>query len=127
MESLKKSLQTIGISNREADVYISLLQKEELTAPEIAKISSVSLSKIYEVLQNLVKKEMCNEKYKDGVKVFSAIEPKIALENILSTFETELNNKRLMAQEFEKSLTLIYNNKEFKEQPLDYIEVMTSI
>ncbi|MCX6163205.1 MAG: hypothetical protein NTV87_17935 [Ignavibacteriae bacterium] len=127
MESLKNRLQTLGISGREAEVYIALLHKEELTAPEIAKISTVSLSKVYEVLQNLVKKSMCNENYKDGLKVFSAIEPKIALENILSVYETDLKNKKLSAQGLEKSLTSIYENKEYKEHPLDFIEIISDI
>ena len=35
-------LQEIGLSKREAEVYLALLQKNEFTAPEIAKISTIT-------------------------------------------------------------------------------------
>jgi sugar-specific transcriptional regulator TrmB len=127
VDYLIDGLKSIGITGREAEVYLALLHKKELTAPEIAKISTVSLNKIYEVLQNLVKKNMCNEYFKDGLKVFSSIEPKIALENILSTFEYELSKKRLLVKEFEDRLMSLYKNHGNNEEPLDYIEVISDL
>ncbi len=54
MDDFKIGLQKIGIIGREAEVYISLLQKKVLTVAEISKISTVSLNKIHEVFQNLL-------------------------------------------------------------------------
>ncbi len=70
MNDLIEKLQKLGLSKRESEIYIALLKKKEFTAPEIGKITSVSRNKSYEILQSLVKKNLCTEKYKNGTKVF---------------------------------------------------------
>jgi len=125
MDEIIEELKKYGVSKREAEVYVALLQKSELTAPEVAKITSVTRTKCYEILQNLVKKKMCNENFKNGTKTFSSIEPKIALQNILSVQEIELNRKKEAARNFGETLTKIFNDKEKIDSPLDYIEVIS--
>jgi sugar-specific transcriptional regulator TrmB len=125
MDEIIEELKKYGVSKREAEVYVALLQKSELTAPEVAKITSVTRTKCYEILQNLVKKKMCNENFKNGSKTFSSIEPKIALQNILSVQEIELNRKKEAARNFGETLTKIFNDKEKIDSPLDYIEVIS--
>lgn len=127
MVEIINKLQSLGVSGREAEVYIALLQKNELIAPEIAKITTVSRTKIYEILQNLVKKGLCNEKYKDGIKVFSCIEPSIALQNILHADEEELTRKRKIADDFQGELMKLFEQKVNLTDPLDYIEVISDI
>ncbi len=124
LEEIIEEIKKFGISKREAEVYVALLQKKELTAPEVAKITSVARTKCYEILQNLVKKKICNENYKNGNKIFSSVEPKIALQNILAVQEIELNRKKEAARSFGETLTKLYNEKEKFDSPLDYIEVM---
>jgi HTH-type transcriptional regulator, sugar sensing transcriptional regulator len=125
MEDIILELMKFGISKREAEVYVALLQKKELTAPEIAKITSVARTKSYEILQNLVKKKMCNENFRNGTKLFSSIEPKIALQNVLAVHENELNKKREMVLNLGETLTKLFNEKEKFDSPLDYIEVIS--
>jgi len=125
MEEIIEELKKYGISNREAEVYVALLQKRELTAPEVAKITSVTRTKCYEILQNLVKKKMCNENFKNGNKIFSSVDPKIALQNIISIQELELNKKKEAARNFGEKLTKLYNEKEKYDSPLDFIEVIS--
>ncbi len=126
MEEIIEELKNYGVSKREAEVYVALLQKSELTAPEVAKITSVSRTKCYEVLQNLVKKKLCNENFKNGNKIFSSVEPHIGLQNILSVQENELNRKKEAARNFGDTLTKIFNKKEKFDSPLDYIEVISN-
>lgn len=125
MNEIIDKLKNYGIPKREAEVYVALLQKRELTAPEVAKITSVTRTKCYEILQNLVKKKMCNENFKNGNKIFSSVEPKIALQNILSVQEIELNRKKEEARNFGEMLTKIFNEKEKFDSPLDYIEIIS--
>ncbi|RMD45562.1 TrmB family transcriptional regulator, partial [Candidatus Pacearchaeota archaeon] len=49
-------LKEIGLTNGETKVYLSLIKIGESTVGPIAKKSGVSLSKIYEILNNLIKK-----------------------------------------------------------------------
>jgi HTH-type transcriptional regulator, sugar sensing transcriptional regulator len=120
MELLEK-LQYLNIPRREGEIYLALLQKKEFTASEISKITSVSRTKSYEILQNLVKKGLCNESFRNGIKVFSCIDPKIVMENILVEYE----KKKKVADELRMTLNALYKKNEKIESPLDYIEVLT--
>ena len=113
----------LDIPRRESEVYLALLQKKEFTAPEIAKITTVSRTKAYEVLQNLVKKGLCNESYRNGTKVFKAINPKIVLNNLALEYE----KKKKTLEDLNKSLEVIYKNTKAFNDPLEYIEVLTEI
>ena len=127
MKDKISKLQELGLSKREAEIYLALLTKKELTAPEIAKITSVSRTKCYDMLQNLAKHNVCNVSNKNGMKVYSAIEPTIALQNLLNVFEEDLNKKKFFAEKIGNELKEIYGaNKKIKE-PVDYIEVITDI
>lgn len=123
MNDLIDKLQLLEIPRREAEVYLALLQKKEFTAPEISKITSVSRTKSYEILQNLVKKGLSNENYRNGTKVFSAIDPKIVLKSILFDYE----EKKRVIDQLNKSLSEMYKEKENDSYPLDYIEVLTDV
>ncbi len=75
-------LQEAGLTKREAQVYLALLQKKEFVASEISSIVPVGRTKIYEIIPTLLSKGLCSESLKNGKKVFRAVEPKIALQNI---------------------------------------------
>ena len=119
--SMIEKLQVLGIPKREAEIYMALLQKKEFSAGEISKITSISRNKSYEILQNLVKKGLCTENYRNGIKVFSSIKPSIVMGNIISDFE----KKEEVANELEKDLTEIFEKNGMSESPVDYIEVLT--
>ena len=127
MDDLIEKLQKLGLSKRESEIYIALLTKKEFTAPEIGKITSVSRNKSYEVLQSLVKKRLCNETYKNGTKVFSGIKPDIALQNIISVYENELNEKKRLSEKFVAELMQLHAASEEILDPLDYIEILTDL
>ena len=127
MNDLIEKLQKLGLSKRESEIYIALLQKKEFTAPEIGRITSVSRNKSYEILQSLVKKNLCTEKYKNGTKVFSSIKPDIALQNIISAYEEELNEKKKFSSVFTKELMQLHAANKGASDTLDYIEVLTDI
>ena len=127
MNALIEKLQKLGLSKRESEVYIALLAKKEFTAPEIGRVTSVSRNKSYEVLQSLVKKKLCTERYKNGAKVFIGIKPDIALKNIISGYENELNEKRELSKQFSKELMKLHSANKHSSDSLDYIEVFTDI
>jgi|WetSurMetagenome_2_1015567.scaffolds.fasta_scaffold01847_4 HTH-type transcriptional regulator, sugar sensing transcriptional regulator len=127
MNGLIEKLQKLGLSKRESEVYIALLTKKEFTAPEIGKITSVSRNKSYEVLQSLVKKNLCTQKYKDGTKIFIGIRPDIALQNIISSQEKDLNEKKEFTANFSKELMKLHTANKHSSGSLDYIEVFTDI
>lgn len=123
MKDLIDQFQLLEIPRRESEVYLALLQKKEFTAPEIAKITTVSRTKAYEVLQNLVKKGLCSESYRNGSKLFKAVNPKIVIENL----SNEYDKKKRTLESLNHSLEEIYKNTESNTESLEYIEVLTEI
>ncbi len=55
---LLEHLRQLGFTSYEAKVYIALLKQENATGYEIAKLSGVPASKIYEVLKKLQEREV---------------------------------------------------------------------
>jgi len=51
-------MQNIGFTQYESQVYLALLQQSHISGYELAKVSGVPASKIYQILNKLVVKEM---------------------------------------------------------------------
>ena len=127
MNEIQSKLQELGLTGREAEVYLALLKKNGLSAPEVSKITTITRTKVYEILQNLVKKGLCNVTSKNKMNVFSSIEPTIAIRNILSIYENELNRKQKLGEQLHEELTELYEIKGKNTGPLDYIEVLNDV
>lgn len=125
MNSLIEKLQELGLSRREAEVYLALLQKREITAPEVSRITSVSRTKSYEILGNLVKKNVCRVLVKNGSKFFSGIEPEIAVKNLVFQYEQELETKKNVAEQCVQRLKDFNKAKDNVTDTMDYIEVIS--
>lgn len=121
---LRDKLEEFGLSRREAEVYIALLQKKEFTAPELTKITTITRTKIYEHLQNLVNKGLCNETNKNGQKIYKAVSPKIVLNDIIKNYEEDLERKRRSSGQLEKELSTLHKIGLSKIESFDYIEVL---
>src|SRR5574338_566764 len=106
-----KEIQKIGFSKREAEIYIALLQKKEFTAPELAKITTVNRTKIYEILQKIVGKGLCNEKITNGQKIFRAIKPEIIFQKIITNFESDIETQKKETENHNKDVTLVLQKK----------------
>lgn len=81
-------LEEIGLSKREKDTYIALLELGQSHANEIVAKSNIPYSKIYEVLERLIKKGLVNSVVVDNRRQYSASDP-----NILMDYLKEKENK----------------------------------
>lgn len=132
---LLNKLQQGGLTQREAHIYLALLQKKEFYASEIASIIPVGRTKIYEVIPNLIAKGLCSEVFRDGKKIYRAVEPRIAFKNLLHLYhmemeeiiqqsEEKLADKKVIIGQLEEELDEIYTNNIKKSDNLDYIEML---
>lgn len=78
--TLESGLEKIGMSRKEALVYLSALKLGLAKASEIAKKSSVGREAVYYLLKLLQEKGFVSEIMKSGVKYYSTIQPKTMLE-----------------------------------------------
>ncbi|MGM0409772.1 MAG: TrmB family transcriptional regulator [Bacillota bacterium] len=67
-EKILKTLNDFGFSKYEAKAYLALLQKSDISAYEISKISTVPQSKIYETVKKLTAKGLAVAKGSNPVK-----------------------------------------------------------
>ncbi len=110
----------LGMSEREAKVYLALLNKRYSTAAELQKISGVPQSKVYEIIDSLVHQGYFLERKVGRKRTFEVIDPQITL---ASSFER-------LQQRLEKSFNLkdklktLYANGETVAEPFEYIEVL---
>jgi sugar-specific transcriptional regulator TrmB len=82
MKNKLKSLQDLGLSKNEAEIYLSLLKFGSLTAEGIAKSSSVHRRNVYDSLHTLMRKGLVGYLTKDQKKYFRASNPRQLLEMI---------------------------------------------
>ena len=58
---LEKYLQEIGLSDKEASVYVALLQVDNDSVLDLAKRTKINRTTIYPVLESLAKKGLISE------------------------------------------------------------------
>lgn len=87
---LEKYLQEIGLADKEASVYLSLLQVDNASVLDIAKKTKINRTTIYFVLESLEKKGLVSE-IQQGKKTYFAAEPPERLETYIERQKTTLD------------------------------------
>lgn len=85
------SLEKLGLTKGEIKVYLALNELGESTVGPIGKVSKVSKSKIYDILDKLIEKGLVGYIVRGGSKHFVANNPNMILEYIARQ-EKELSN-----------------------------------
>ncbi|MDI9605334.1 MAG: helix-turn-helix domain-containing protein [Bacteroidota bacterium] len=118
-------LMRMGLSEREAKVYQVLVSVSEITASAIPRYTSISRTKVYEVLDSLIVKVFCKEgsSNSDG-QTYCAISPQIALTGLLRNEEDKLNELKKVNHELILFLENIYNTSTDRLKDADFIEVL---
>jgi len=69
---IKQTLENIGLTKGEVDVYLALLELGLSTTGKITKEANISSSKVYEVLQRLINKGLASFIIENGKHYYSA-------------------------------------------------------
>lgn len=73
-------LGLLGFTVREATVYLTLLRKGPITTYELARVSRMNRSGLYETLTRMLEKGFLSEQVKDGRKLFVPVDAGVILE-----------------------------------------------
>ena len=79
---IEETLQELGLSRRESICYSSLLELGSTQVGEIVKKTGIPSSKIYEILDKLIKRGFVTYFIKNNIKHFQASDPKTLLNYI---------------------------------------------
>lgn len=98
---MKEQLISIGFSDKDAEIYLTLMKLGKANLAEIMKKTSVERRTIYDVLERLIQKGWASYFEENGKKYYIATNPEIILKDL------EQKNK-----EFEKLIPELKNLKE---------------
>src|SRR3970040_1550201 len=107
-EKLIADLKQFGLNEYESRTYVALTVNGPLTASQISEKSRVPQSKVYEVMRNLVSKNLA-ETWSSKPQKFKAIEPVYALKKIVDEKKNKLENLQ------DKSSKIINELKSFNQ------------
>ena len=97
-EKLAANLVKIGLSEIEAKTYVALLDHYKLSAKELAQITGIFRTQIYDVLKNLIKKGLCTEVF-NKVKTYVPVDPELALEPVIADLDERNKIARNLARQ----------------------------
>jgi len=80
-------MKTLGFSEYECKAYLKLLEVFPLNGYALSKASGIPRSRIYEVLNNLIDKQMVFEQADEKNRVYYPVEPKIFIEKLKAHYE----------------------------------------
>lgn len=118
------ALIEIGLTEREAKVYMTLLNGKMFTVLELQQAVNIPRTKIYEVLNKLVSRNICIEKKLGRNKLYEAVEPNVALERVVESYKKDLERKEQLITQISEVFTPIFQNSKSIINPLEFIDVM---
>lgn len=105
---LEQELQRIGLSEKEAKVYLAALELGPSPVQKIAAKAHVNRATTYVILEGLMKKGVVTI-YDQGKKRYFVAEGPTSLKNIISQQQKELDDKAKLLESLHAQLQSVYN------------------
>lgn len=105
-KEFEKILEDSSFTKGEAKVYLSLLETGESKVGNLIKSSGISRSKVYDILERLVKKGIISRIKKQGILYYQALPPQNILK-IIKEKEEELKREEELLQRIIPQLSQI--------------------
>ena len=123
-----RRLQQLGLNAYEARSYLVLVGHPRFKALELAARAHVPRQKIYEVLDSLVEKGFAHV-VQEKTKLFSAVEPSIAVPTYLSrraqALDQDLKDQTRMADGLIHDLAAAYSEGQGGRGTLDFLRIVS--
>jgi HTH-type transcriptional regulator, sugar sensing transcriptional regulator len=111
---LNKELEKLGLSEKEANVYLAAIQTGPSSVQKIAQKSKVNRATTYVIIESLMEMGMMST-YDEGKKTFYTAEKPHRLIEYFSQKEEELHEKIDKLKKIVPELNLLYND--FSDKP----------
>jgi len=86
-ERMMEEMKTLGFSAYESRAYLTLLEEFPVNGYALSKSSGIPRSRIYEVLKNLIAKQMVFEEEISKARVYTPMEPEIFIKKLRARYE----------------------------------------
>ncbi len=102
--NIAHELESLGLTTYETRAYLTLLRRGSFSAAELSRVSEVPRQRIYDVIDMLVDKGLCQVRT-DSPRTVAAISPTLAVAALAARRARELAAEGEMAQEIASGLT----------------------
>ena len=85
-EKMMEEMKTLGFSAYESRAYLTLLEEFPVNGYALSKASGIPRSRIYEVLKNLISKQMVFEETQGKNQVYTPMEPEIFIKKLRARY-----------------------------------------
>ncbi len=118
-----KELTELGISEREAKLYLTMLEYGEVNASDLHRLTGVHRSKVYSILSRMVVHGLCNERIEGRNRFFTALSPKTVKDSLLRQWESDRAEKEDKADEIFDKLEEAFHATD-ETPPLNRVELI---
>ncbi len=89
---IMNNMKRLGFSEYECKAYLKLLEDFPINGYTLSKNSGIPRSRIYEVLKNLIDKQMVFEQTEEKNKLYYPVEPEIFIKKLKTWYEDVFSN-----------------------------------
>ncbi len=86
-QDLEKLLEQAGFTEKEAKVYLALLELKKGNVTEIAKLTQLKRSIIYVILEGLIKRGYASESVETKINTYQPTDPSVILNKLRSNYK----------------------------------------
>lgn len=91
MENIITKLESLGLNEKEASIYLAILRLKQATIIELVKTTKIKRTTVYHLIDSLIEKGLINKFLKDDKKYYLAENPKDGLNNLISEKKETIN------------------------------------
>ncbi len=113
-------LVDLGLSERQAKVYLALLTQKNTTIADLQRSSGVPQTKVYEIVRQLVEMGYCRKRKVGTKRYFEALNPEAVLIPIIKKLEMHLEDTYKLKEE----LLAVYNSSADRSEPAEFVEIL---
>lgn len=119
-DQLDEIFSYINLVPGEVKIYLALLKKKNCSPSEVAKISGLKRTKVYDLLTSLEEKGAC-VLLQSTQKLYKPVEPALLMEKVKARLSLAASGVNKASEELSK----LYNNSHDADEMVDYVEVMS--
>lgn len=113
------TLQQLGFSAKEIDIYLIILQNGKIAPADIAKLTKINRSTVYDIAKELMKRGVITEDLGASARYFIARPPQ-DLEQLIKKDEQELAQKKLLISSAVSELSSLAKNTRYSVPKIQF-------
>ena len=117
-------LIALGMTEREAKLYIAMIEKPEWRSGELSRVTGVPRSWAHLALEQMVTRQFCSKRSEGRFNFYSATPPMELKEILTHEWENDIQQKKKRVKSTLDPLEGIYTEAMKGDRSLDFIEIV---